>query len=95
MKLPWPAYQKDLLHTDTLWFPHLAILGLSGDALIKLTADAPVIALDDTGNRVLDQTGKQIPDRTPPLLMSDALNRNQPSVIDTYIWCKCNAHARR
>lgn len=31
----------------------------------------------------------------PPLLMSDALNRNQPSVIDSFIWCKCNAHARR
>ncbi len=31
----------------------------------------------------------------PPLLMSDALNRNQPSVIERYIWCKCNAHARR
>lgn len=31
----------------------------------------------------------------PPLLMSDALNRNQPSVIESYIWCKCNAHARR
>ena len=31
----------------------------------------------------------------PPLLMSDALNRNQPSVIDSFVWCKCNAHARR
>lgn len=31
----------------------------------------------------------------PPLLMSDALNRNQPSVIERYLWCKCNAHARR
>lgn len=31
----------------------------------------------------------------PPRLMSDALNRNQPSVIERYIWCKCNAHARR
>lgn len=31
----------------------------------------------------------------PPILMSDALNRNQPSVVDEFIWCKCNAHARR
>lgn len=31
----------------------------------------------------------------PPILMSDALNRNQPSVLDEFIWCKCNAHARR
>ena len=31
----------------------------------------------------------------PPILMSDALNRNAPSVLDEFIWCKCNAHARR
>ncbi|OED42018.1 hypothetical protein AB833_08315 [Chromatiales bacterium (ex Bugula neritina AB1)] len=31
----------------------------------------------------------------PPILMSDALNRNQPSVVSEFIWTKCNAHARR
>jgi len=31
----------------------------------------------------------------PPLVMSDALNRNQPSVIDDWHRCLCNSHARR
>lgn len=31
----------------------------------------------------------------PPIIMSDALNRNTPSVIDEYHWSKCNCHARR
>lgn len=30
-----------------------------------------------------------------PIIMSDALNRNAPSVIEEYHWSKCNCHARR
>ena len=31
----------------------------------------------------------------PPIVMSDALSRNRPSVIDAYHQALCNAHARR
>lgn len=67
-----------------------------------------VIATLDTGQSVylfktnighagewLDQILHSRQTTAPPLLMSDALNRNQPSVIDSFVWCKCNAHARR
>jgi hypothetical protein len=47
------------------------------------------------GGEWLDEVLQPRQTTAPPLLMSDALNRNQPTVIERYIWCKCNAHARR
>lgn len=43
----------------------------------------------------IDEILKLRQSKAPPILMSDALNRNQPSVVDEFIWSKCNAHARR
>jgi transposase len=67
-----------------------------------------VVATLDTGQSVylfktnighagewLDEILQSRQATAPPLLMSDALNRNQPSVIDSFVWSKCNAHARR
>lgn len=43
----------------------------------------------------IDEILKLRKSTAPPILMSDALSRNQPSVVDEFVWSKCNAHARR
>lgn len=89
---------KDLPDRRTQKLRHRT--GIYTSAVIATLADERSILLFKTnighaGEWLDEILVRRPPGTAPPVIMSDALNRNAPSVIDAYHWSKCNSHARR
>ena len=74
--------------------------GVYTSGIIAITPTGEEIDLYHTnlghaGEFLDDLLRKRDPGQPPPLIMSDALSRNRPTVMDTSLICLCNAHARR